>query len=215
MRFKSQFILLLITGLKFYYHFGNRRLQPCLLPIPTRLQEHPKPGAGCDRATPLGKAFLPGRLGVRVNGGISILVLTALVVPASFSRSFSGLTGRDLIFLGVTGWFRKEKLHLSPCGPAPDIRLSYNSLSTWGSVLCGSQPRTLPPRPSAGRGSLISLCVVSGEVLGCSSDSSDSNVEFNFIVLQFISRESDETSKYSSSSAIASADEFEISKIIL
>ena len=36
------------ASLKFYHHLGIRRLQPCPLPIPTRLQEHPKPGAGCD-----------------------------------------------------------------------------------------------------------------------------------------------------------------------
>ena len=145
------------TSLMFYYHFENLRLQPCSLPIPTRLQEHPKPGAGCDRATPLGKSLLPGRLGMTVNGGISIMVLAALVVSASFSRSFSGLIGRKTIFLGVPGGFRKEKLHLPPCGPAPDIRLSYNLLLTGSSVLCGSQPRTLPHCPSAGRGSRGSL----------------------------------------------------------
>ena len=36
--------------------------------------------------------------------------------------------------------------------------------------------------------SLISSCVIPGEVPGSSSDSSDSNVEFNLICLQLISR---------------------------
>ena len=30
------------------YHFRKRRLHPFTLPIATRLQEHPKPGADCD-----------------------------------------------------------------------------------------------------------------------------------------------------------------------
>ena len=129
-------------------------------------------GTGCVRATPLGKSLLPGRLGMSVNGGISIMVLAALVVSASFSRSFSVLIGRKPCSGVCLEGFRKEKLQLPPCGPAPDIRLSYNLFLTgllgtlWLSTTNPSSSSV--SRSGISRLSLISLCVVSGEVLGSS-----------------------------------------------
>ena len=208
-------------GLKFYdiYHFGKRRLHPCPVLIATRLHEHPKPGAGCDRAVLLGKTLLPGRLGMRVKGGISILVLAALVVLASFSRSLRVSQDGKLFSWECPGEVQKEKLRLLLCEPAPDIQQSCNSLLTGDSALCGFPTNPSPSSSVSSSGlselSLIPLWVVSGEELVSSPDSSDSSVEFSPILLQFISREPAKVSKYSSSSAIASADEFAISRIIL
>ena len=135
-------------SLKFYdsYHFGKLRLQLCPLPIAMRLQEHSKTGAGCDSAALPGKTPLSGRLGMRVKGGNPALVLAALVVLVSFSRSFSGLTGRKAIFLRVAGGFRKKKLRLLLCETLLDNQQSFNSLLTGGSALCGFRLQTLPLR---------------------------------------------------------------------